>query len=73
MENSDKLTDDEKLAIEAELLELRLEHYDLESAILHIPKTALTQMQIARLKKKKLAVKDKIEKFEDKLIPDILA
>jgi len=69
----EKLTDEEKVEIEAQLLELRLEHYDLDSAILHIPKTTLTQMQIARLKRKKLKVKTQIEKLEDKLIPDILA
>ncbi len=69
----EKLTEKEKEKLEAQLLELRLEHYDLDTAIQHIPKTALTQIQIARLKKKKLTIKDKISQLEDKLIPDILA
>ncbi|MBF0265119.1 MAG: DUF465 domain-containing protein [Gammaproteobacteria bacterium] len=68
-----KLSDEEKELLEAELLELRLEHLDLETALEHIPITPLTQMQIARIKKRKLKIKDKIEKLEDKLIPDILA
>jgi len=68
-----KLSDEEKEEIEAEVLELRLEHLDLETALEHIPHTPMTQMQIARIKKRKLKIKDKIERLEDKLIPDILA
>lgn len=68
-----KLSDEEKEELEAELLELRLEHLDLETALDHIPMSPMTQMQIARIKKRKLKIKDKIEKLEDKLIPDILA
>ncbi len=54
--------------------ELRLEHQDLDDAIRalelgHRP----DQIQIARLKKKKLALKDQIERLEDDLMPDIIA
>jgi hypothetical protein len=53
---------------------LRQEHRDLDAAI-----DALTfapsndQLQIARLKKRKLGLKDEIAHLEDQLIPDIIA
>ena len=53
---------------------LRVEHRDLDAAI-----DALTgagsrdQLQIARLKKRKLLLKDQIALIEDYLIPDIIA
>jgi hypothetical protein len=53
---------------------LRIEHRDLDAAI-----DALTlagspdQLQIARLKKRKLAMKDQIAMLEDYLVPDIIA
>lgn len=56
------------------LATLRLEHRDLDAAI-----DALTgagahdQLQIARLKKRKLLLRDQIAMIEDYLIPDIIA
>ena len=56
------------------LAALRVEHRDLDAAI-----AALTasdnqdQLQIARLKKRKLRLKDQIAIFEDYLTPDIIA
>lgn len=53
---------------------LRQEHRDLDDAIdalLFAP--AIDQLQIARLKKRKLKLKDEIAAFEDQLIPDIIA
>lgn len=53
---------------------LRLEHRDLDVAI-----DALTlngapdQLQVARLKKRKLLLRDQITMLEDYLIPDIIA
>jgi hypothetical protein len=57
-----------------QLEQLKIEHRDLDDAI-----TALTmqpvvdQLQIARLKKKKLILKDRIMRLEDQLVPDIIA
>jgi hypothetical protein len=53
---------------------LRVEHRDLDSAIdaLRVSATA-DQLQIARLKKRKLLLKDEIAVLEDQLIPDIIA
>lgn len=53
---------------------LRQEHRDLDSAIdalLSAP--AIDQLQIARIKKRKLRLKDEIAQLEDMLIPDIIA
>ena len=53
---------------------LRQEHRDLDAAIdalLFAP--AVDQLQIARLKKRKLKLKDEIAALEDQLIPDIIA
>ena len=67
------MTEEEIQAIKLKLEELMLEHRDLDDAIHHMPKTIHTLMQISRLKKRKLVLKDKITKLENLLIPDILA
>ncbi|HEY0115648.1 MAG TPA: DUF465 domain-containing protein [Allosphingosinicella sp.] len=60
--------------IEARLIILRLEHRDLDSAIDALrSRTAPDQLQIARLKKRKLRLKDEISMLEDMAIPDIIA
>jgi len=56
------------------LEELRLEHRDLDDVIHRLHMTGgLEQMQLQRLKKRKLRLKELILKIEDELIPDILA
>lgn len=53
---------------------LRQEHRDLDAAIDALTAAAaLDQLQIARLKKRKLRLRDEITMFEDQLIPDIIA
>ncbi|MBT0671158.1 DUF465 domain-containing protein [Novosphingobium profundi] len=53
---------------------LRIEHRDLDAAIdALMAANAGDQMQIARLKKRKLGLKDQISHIEDYLIPDIIA
>jgi len=62
----------EVLRIELEML--MQEHRDLDQAIeaLHEGKRADT-LSLIRLKKKKLALKDRISRIEDELTPDIIA
>ena len=56
------------------LEELRSEHRDLDDVIQRLAETSpFNQLQIQRLKKRKLALKDQITKLESQLLPDIIA
>ncbi len=53
---------------------LRTEHRDLDAAIDALTSTgSIDQLQIARLKKRKLRLRDQIAIVEDQLLPDIIA
>ena len=61
-------------ALEARLTELRQDHADLDAAVQAISLSPLPDMMlIARLKRKKLSLKDEISRIEDQLTPDIIA
>jgi len=56
------------------LATLRIEHRDLDAAIAALSAADTSdQLQIARLKKRKLRLKDQIAIVEDYLTPDIIA
>jgi len=56
------------------LEQLRIEHRDLDAAIAALGALdAPDQLQIARLKKRKLHLRDRMAAIEDELIPDIIA
>ncbi|CAM3041260.1 hypothetical protein SAMN04488021_10160 [Paracoccus aminovorans] len=58
----------------ARLEVLRREHRDLDEAIAALTSQSLTHsLTLQRLKKQKLALKDRIAKLEDELTPDIIA
>ncbi|MCW6529842.1 MULTISPECIES: YdcH family protein [Sphingomonas] len=60
--------------ITARLSALRIEHRDLDSAIVALGSASVVdQLQLARLKKRKLRLRDEITMLEDQLIPDIIA
>ncbi len=60
--------------LEAKLHNLLSEHRDLDSAIDALIQSGNSdQIQIARLKKRKLRLKDEIALVQDQLIPDIIA
>ena len=60
--------------IRDERVKLRLEHRDLDNEIAALEAaSALDQLNISRLKRKKLKLKDQISALEDKLLPDIIA
>ncbi|KQV62755.1 MULTISPECIES: YdcH family protein [unclassified Caulobacter] len=72
--NDDDPSEDTDIAIERRLAELREEHKDLDDAIQALEQRYQPDMlQIARLKRKKLAMKDEIGRLEDQLTPDIIA
>lgn len=61
-------------AIEARIAELKLEHRDLDDVIQRLMLTPVQdQLQLQRLKKRKLLVKDQIAILERQLTPDIRA
>ena len=65
---------DATAAIEQRIIELKLEHHDLDTAITLLTATPVhDQLQLKRLKKRKLLVKEQITYFEDELTPDIPA
>ena len=71
---SSRLGDEEEEAIRRELAELRHEHRDLDAAIAVMLETNRTDaIRIQRMKKRKLALKDRIARLEDRLLPDIIA
>jgi hypothetical protein len=64
----------EEARIRRELTELRQEHRDLDAAIAAMVESGRTDtIRIQRLKKRKLALKDRISVLEDQLLPDIIA
>lgn len=68
------MTESEEQALRARLAELVQEHRDLDAAIAALVASgAHDQIQLSRLKKRKLQLKDQITKIEDELLPDIIA
>ncbi|HBM91191.1 MAG TPA: DUF465 domain-containing protein [Rhodospirillaceae bacterium] len=66
------MSNQEKLCERLELL--RAEHRDLDDAIVALSQRSLPDMiQLARLKKKKLQLRDDIIRIESVLLPDIIA
>ena len=67
----EELTSEEILALRAKLEECRSEHRALDTAIERLVQDPLMdQLQLRRLKKRKLALKDLIAWLESRLIPD---
>ncbi len=60
--------------VERRIIELMTEHRDLDEVILRLTETPLhDQLQLQRLKKRKLQLKDFITRLEALLVPDIIA
>lgn len=71
---AEKISEEELLALVSELERLREEHRDLDSAIEALTNLQTAdRLQIQRLKKRKLVLRDKISQIEDQLTPDIIA
>jgi hypothetical protein len=65
---------DEIEAIRLHLAELKVEHRDLDEAIGRLAEGPFVdQLQLNRLKKRKLLIKDTIARLESRLIPDLNA
>jgi len=72
--NDDELSADAMVALRVRAAQLRQEHQDLDDAVHALEQGARPdQIQIARLKKKKLGLRDEIKQLEDQITPDIIA
>ena len=72
MKDSARMEPTEVLEVELEVL--RREHRDLDDAIHALQEAGRSDpLQLRRLKKQKLALKDRIAALEDILTPDIIA
>lgn len=67
-----KVTAPDEVALRAKLAELTQEHGDLDTAIGALS-GAHDMLQLSRLKKRKLQLKDQIAKINNQLLPDIIA
>lgn len=68
------LTEEEKAQIRQRLQALEVEHHDLDDVICRlVVDRSLDQLQLQRLKKRKLLLKDQIQRLRTRLIPDIIA
>ena len=68
------LTEEEKAQIRERLQVLEIEHHDLDDVIGRLARDpSLDRLQLQRLKKRKLVLKDQIQRLRARLIPDIIA
>lgn len=71
---SNRLNDEERAALSSELERLRQDHRDLDAAIDALASGgARDQLQVQRLKKRKLVLRDRLAFLDDQLTPDIIA
>ncbi|HVV27746.1 MAG TPA: DUF465 domain-containing protein [Rhizomicrobium sp.] len=64
----------DEVAARAKLAELTQEHRDLDAAIAALSESgSLDLLQLSRLKKRKLQLKDEITEINNRLLPDIIA
>ena len=68
------MSDEEEREIRERLARLRADHGDLDQAIAALVSAEPSDpVQLQRLKKRKLLLKDQISRLEDSLLPDIIA
>ena len=68
------LSDEEKVQIRMRLQELEVEHHDLDDIIARLAADPVQdRLQLQRLKKRKLLLKDQVLRLRARLIPDIIA
>lgn len=66
-------SDQDQAELRMQFAKLKQDHTDFDAAIEAMTKTGCNPLQIQRMKKKKLAIKDRLQKVEDQIIPDIIA
>ncbi|MBI1383545.1 MAG: DUF465 domain-containing protein [Rhizobiales bacterium] len=64
---------EDELELRTRLARMRQQHHDLDCAIHALETRNADQLQLTRLKKQKLRLKDEIKVIENRLFPDIIA
>ncbi|WAJ31418.1 YdcH family protein [Antarcticirhabdus aurantiaca] len=67
------MLDQEQASLRLLAARLRQEHADFDAAVNAMEAMGCDRLQVQRMKKKKLAIKDKLQDIEDQVIPDIIA
>ena len=68
-----EMPDQEQAELRLQFARLKQEHADFDAAIEAMIKTGCEPLQIQRMKKKKLVLRDRMQSVEDQIIPDIIA
>ncbi len=72
LQNGD-MSEQEQAEIRLEFARLKQEHADFDAAINAMIAMGCDPLQVQRMKKKKLMLKDRLQALEDRIIPDIIA
>jgi hypothetical protein len=67
------MAEQEQAEIRLAIARLRQDHADFDAAIAAMVQAGCDPLQIQRMKKKKLTIKDQLQRLEDQVIPDIIA
>ena len=70
---ANRMSDQDQAEVRLVVARLKQEHADFDAAINAMMTVGCDQLRIQRMKKKKLAIKDKLQELEDQVIPDIIA
>jgi hypothetical protein len=74
MDSREAMDEKDREALRRKLADLLMEHRDLDDVIARLATSGpYDQLQLQRLKKRKLLLKDQISRLEDLLLPDIIA
>ena len=68
-----KMSEQDQAELRMALARLRQDHADFDAAVQAMLKTGCDPLQIQRMKKKKLTIKDQMMRLEDQVLPDIIA
>jgi hypothetical protein len=67
------MSEQEQAEIRLEYARMKQDHVDFDAAINAMIAAGCDPLQVQRMKKKKLAIKDRLKQLEDRIIPDIIA
>lgn len=67
------MSEQEQAEIRLQFARLKQEHADFDAAIDAMIAVGCDPLQIQRMKKKKLVLKDRLQALEDRIVPDIIA